>query len=169
MDALYTITSPITGERLLSKVWTREEAFSGPHVSRAPDLLLMLRDGGIISILDADEPIKPRSVPVGCHRMEGVFMAKGPGIRKGSVLDDLSILDVAPLLLYTTDIAVPEDFEGKVPETLFEAGYLERRPITWGGRSAIRSADDKNAYQQLFDAKAEAEMAAHLRALGYIE
>ena len=38
---------------------------------------------------------------------KGVFLAPGPGIRAGAELDELSILDVAPTLLYSLDVPIP--------------------------------------------------------------
>ena len=52
-------------------------------MERAPDLTLSIRDGGFVSILKSDVVLKPRPEVVGTHRPEGIFMAKGPGIRRG--------------------------------------------------------------------------------------
>jgi len=170
IEKAYGVTSQRTDEPLVSRIWTREEAFGGPYMSQAPDLTLMLRDGGLISILPSDESIKQRKEPYGAHRMEGVVIVKGPGIRRGESLDAVSILDVAPVLLYTLGLDIPENMEGHVPSGMFDSSYLKRHPIRVSGLSdSVAPAEQRDSDQVIFDAEAEAKLAGVLRALGYIE
>lgn len=169
IEELYRIHSPATGEQMVQRIWTREEAFTGPCAHLAPDLTLSLRDGGMISILASDTPIKPRQ-PSGTHRPEGIFIARGPGIRQGARLDQLSILSVAPLISYTLGLPVPEDMEGRVPVQVFEQSLLEQNPVVIGASSQqVPPATKKNNDETVYDAEAEAIIAARLRDLGYIE
>ena len=135
MADLMELTVPGTGEPVVSEIWTREEAFSGPQMSLAPDLTLGLRDGGLVSILPSQESITSRPEIAGAHRPEGVFMARGPGIRKGWTSSELSILDVMPSMLYCLDLPVPDDLEGHVPEEIFEPEVIRTRPVKTGWRS----------------------------------
>jgi predicted AlkP superfamily phosphohydrolase/phosphomutase len=168
--SLKSIVSPVTGEPLVRRIWTREEVFQGPLSHLAPDLTLDLRDGGLMSILKSDLPVKPRQQLSGTHRPEGIFIAKGPTIAKGKSIEARSILDVAPMLLYMLGIPVPEDMEGRTPEDAFQPWALEQRPIRKAGRSKVILSPEEEGRQRIkFDAEAEAEMAARLRSLGYIE
>jgi predicted AlkP superfamily phosphohydrolase/phosphomutase len=170
MDSLYTVTNPATGTRTVERIWTREEVFDGPYAHCAPDLTLSLRDGGLISILGSDSPVKLRDKPSGTHRPLGVFMAKGPGIQQGVTAAELSILDVAPILLYSLCLPIPHEMEGSVAEEIFYPSFMKGYPVHFGEypRSENFSRQDTED-KLLFDAEAEAEMAARLRALGYIE
>jgi hypothetical protein len=103
----------------------------------APDLTLSLRDGGFVSILKSDVILRPRPEVVGTHRPQGVFMAKGPGIRQGLSLPPLSITDVAPTLLYTLGLAIPKDLEGRVAAQILDPGALQRSPIVVGEPTQI--------------------------------
>ena len=170
IDSLYNLRCPGTNTRLVEQIWTREEAFDGPFLHRAPDLTLGLADGGLVSILGSDAPVKLREQPSGTHRPLGVFLAKGPGIQGGIRADELSILDVAPTLLHSLGMAIPEDMEGRVAEEIFEPSFLEEDPVRYGGVAApAEAAPPKTSDNIMFDADAEAEMAKRLRALGYIE
>jgi predicted AlkP superfamily phosphohydrolase/phosphomutase len=170
MESLYTLISPSTGEQVVTRIWTREEAFEGPYMHLAPDLTLSLRDGGMVSILASDMSVKPRREPSGTHRPEGIIISRGPGIRQGTTLNQIPILDVAPLLLYSLGLPVPEDMEGRVPAEVFEQSQLKRRPILVSGHSkSVAPAKEKKSVEVLYDAEAEAEVAARLRDLGYIE
>ena len=80
-------------------------------MDRAPDLTLRLSDHGFVSVLNAVQPVLHRREVVGTHRPEGVFIAGGPGVRSGELLPPMSILDVAPTLLYSLDLPVPGDLE----------------------------------------------------------
>ena len=169
MESLYTLKSPITGEQLVTHIWTREEAFAGPYMNLAPDLTLALRDGGLVSILASDMPVKSRSEPSGTHRPEGIIISRGPGIRQGIDLKQISILDCAPLLLYTLGMAIPEDMEGRTPTEIFEPSMLRSRPVSIGKIFTRAPVKEKSPSEVVYDAEAEATIAARLRDLGYIE
>ncbi|MBI4177273.1 MAG: alkaline phosphatase family protein [Candidatus Aenigmarchaeota archaeon] len=55
----------------------------------------------------------------GTHRIKGIFIASGKGVRKGVVVEDASLIDVAPAILGVFGIA-DENMEGKVPGGIFE-------------------------------------------------
>jgi predicted AlkP superfamily phosphohydrolase/phosphomutase len=168
MDQLRQLTDPATGGRVVSQIWTREEAFAGTQMDMAPDLTLSLRDGGFVSILKSDVVLKPRPEVVGTHRPEGVFMAKGPGIRQGLSLPALSLIDVAPTLLYTLGLPVPRDLEGRAAAQIFEPASLHKRPIDVGEPTQV-----PDAFPQWPDHKKDQEGEAHvlerLKQLGYVE
>lgn len=107
---------------------TREEAFPGAHMHRAPDLTLALRDHGFISVVRAEQPVRRRPWIDGTHRPEGVFIAGGEGIQAGLSLPPLSIMDVAPALLYSLDLPIPEDLEGRLASEIFEPSFIEATP-----------------------------------------
>ena len=97
------------------------------------------------------------------HRRFGVLIAAGPGVRQGTVLEDASILDVAPTVLAALGLPVALDLEGRVVQELFAAPL----PVTAVDRYQPTDAAAQAA------ASAEAspvddEMIARLRALGYI-
>ncbi len=159
--------SDVKGEPVIHRIWTREEAFAGAHMASAPDLTLSLRDGGLVSILPSDVLLKPRTETTGAHRPNGVLVAAGPGIRRGLALPSLSILDVAPLLLYTLGLPIPEDLEGRMPEGLFEPEYLLSHPVRFEAptkRPAAMAGSPDGINPQM-----QAEVIGQLRALGYME
>ena len=157
------------GERVVEQVWTREEAFGGPAGDTAPDLTLVMRDGGLISILPSEELVVKRDVVGGAHRPLGIFAARGPGIRKGVRLDESSILDIAPLVLYSLGLPVPEDFEGAMPsEKVYESSELARRPVDRAPASTPQQ-EAPDSSEPTMDEEDEAVIVERMRALGYIE
>lgn len=91
----------------------------------------------------------------GEHDVEGIFLARGPGIAPGR-LDPVPLFDLAPTILALLDLPAAADMPGR-------AVFGERRPRvpTW---QALAPADAAHA------AQGEAEVNEdQLRALGYIE
>jgi predicted AlkP superfamily phosphohydrolase/phosphomutase len=157
------------GEPVIAAVKTREEIFAGPAMHQAPDLTLTLRDGGLVSILNADAPWKPRVEPAGTHRYEGVLLVGGPGVRPGARLEARSILDVAPLLLHSLGLPVPDDLEGRFPDAAFSADWLGAHPVRREGRTHGPADGASEGAQIELDAGDEAMIADRLRQLGYLE
>ena len=125
-DELRQIPSLYDGKPLVRDVFTRDEVFQGPHHDAAPDLTLILSDGGLVSILPSAETVSRRPAVCGSHRPVGMFGARGPAIRPGFVANELSILDIAPTVLYSLGLPLPAELQGRVPEEIYRDGCLER-------------------------------------------
>jgi predicted AlkP superfamily phosphohydrolase/phosphomutase len=162
---LLKVRDPETGEPVVSRVSTRDQLFQGPAYRFAPDLTLELEDGGLISILSSPESVRRRPVPTGTHSPHGIFVAAGPEIRSGARVAPLSILDVAPLMLYALDMPLPADLEGQLPAEALQSEALALRPPRRRD-AAVRTAAVADV---ALDAAAEAEILDRLRALGYVE
>lgn len=162
---LESLVDEETGERIITQVRTREEAFPGAMMDEAPDLLLTLRDHGFVSIKNETPPVQKLDEIIGTHHPDGVFIAAGPGIRAGGMLEPRDIVDVAATLLYSLGLDVPEDFEGRVPESAFTADHLKANPVRKGEwtkapshlQTAAMSSDEKESLMR------------QLAALGYAE
>jgi hypothetical protein len=149
------------------EVLTREAAFPGPHRDLAPDLFLVLEDGAAVSILRSDALWTRRERPSGNHAWQGVFVAAGPGIAAGARLEELSIVDVAPLVLYSLDVPIPDDMSGRLPTELFTPGRIQRRPPAVASATAPSGAPAPAGVG--LDPDEEATIVSRLRALGYVE
>lgn len=172
--ALRTLRDPWSGRPVVAEVWPREELFRGPHVERAPDLLLelCLDDGYSYSLmpaasapggtgpwrrLDPSEYLgrKGRSLP-GSHRPRGLFVAAGPRVEPvGEV--EARMADATATLLARMDVALPHDAAGRV---LWEA-------IGDGGGAArtLPEAPPRRPTTRTDDAR----VVERLRALGYVD
>ncbi len=63
----------------------------------------------------------------GNHRDNGIFIARGPGIRAGARLDDLVLYDIAPLVLHLLDLPLSEAMPGELRRDMFEEGSIAAR------------------------------------------
>lgn len=168
-EKLRAITHPVTGKPLVSEVWTRQDAFAGPYEELAPDISIILDEGAAISILRSETVLRRRPEPKGSHRWEGILLARGPSIRQGVSVDELSILDVAPLILYALDLPVPLDMAGRLPEQVLRPDHLQRRPPQAMSVTPPRRAPEPAPEEFVYDADAEQTVLNRLRALGYVD
>ncbi len=141
-------------------------------MDRAPDLTLTLRDHGFVSIVNARDVVLPRARVAGTHHPHGVLLAYGPGIRRGAMTPTYNVLDVAPMMLHSLGLAVPDEYEGRVPEDLYEEEHLQRHPPlveTDVTAPEPQPSPAPAAGQPEMDEPEEALILERLKALGYIE
>jgi len=155
---------PDTGEPLIERVYTREEAFAGKNMDNAPDLTLALRDKGFVSVRRTNSYYAPRPAVLGTHHPEGVLIARGPGIRKGACTEPVSLMDVTPTALFAMGLDVPEDLEGRVLEELYLPEYIAARGPKRGTATAEAVAVMAAGAQD-----EDAQIIEKMKALGYLE
>jgi predicted AlkP superfamily phosphohydrolase/phosphomutase len=165
-EGLRRLRSPHDGRPVIAEVWTRERAFAGPFGATGPDVSLVLADGGTMSILPSETLVARRGEVHGHHRWEGIFIASGPGIRGGADVGELSIVDVAPLVLHRLGLPVPDDMSGRVPVEILEPEELRQRPPARAAAAAPPAVADADV---AMDGDEHAALLQRLRALGYVE
>jgi predicted AlkP superfamily phosphohydrolase/phosphomutase len=166
--ALMDLRDPDTGEPVVSAAYRREEIYTGPCVSQLPDVVFSLRDRPYLpsermAAQTIIEPLPPESSG-GRHHPSGVFLAAGPNIHRGAVLDDARLIDVAPTILYTLGLPVPEDMDGHVLTEVFTPEHLAANPV-WQGPPSIAPPP----VERYRDEQTDAVIAERLRALGYLD
>jgi predicted AlkP superfamily phosphohydrolase/phosphomutase len=170
MDALLVrCIDPETGKRLVTRVWTREEIFSGPRMKIAPDLTLRLRDHGFFSVRRSTRVHARRPLVLGTHHPEGVLMARGPGIRRGVRIDPVHLIDVAPTVLYNMDLDVPADLPGRPLTEMYRDSHVAARPVRRSLGAEAPPSITPVAARPPEAAPDESEILEKLKMLGYIE
>jgi predicted AlkP superfamily phosphohydrolase/phosphomutase len=164
---LYALKAPGSDEPVIQKVLTREEIFPGQAMESAPDLTLVLRDYGFVSIRNLAPVVVPRQEPSGTHHPDGVFMAAGPGIRPGVEGERLQITDVAAILLYSLGLPIPDDFEGRVPHACFQEDHLHAHPVHFG--PATQHIEDGEQKESTVSDSERRKILDQLAQLGYLE
>lgn len=166
-EKLTELTDPDTGKKVIEKVFKKENLYCGPYLDRMPDLLLVMARGyEPIGSFDRDNLFVSPARRTGTHRSEGIFLAMGDGIIKGKEIENASILDVCPTILYILDSPVPSDMDGKVLD-IFNPSYRAENPIRHIDVSSPTTMEvgESKAWA---DAE-EDEIKERLKALGYIE
>jgi len=155
------VRDPQTSMPVLAAVLRGEEVYPADRLARRPDLVLVPADGYEVSRqLNYKMSVARYASVGGSHRMDGVFIAAGPGVRPGRFSEPLGIMDVAPTLLAHHGVGIPDDVDGRVAGELFVAPPAARF-VSVDARAADAGAG--------LSADEEEIVAARLRALGYTE
>lgn len=175
---LMILKDPATHEGVVKNVYRREQIYTGPHVSRAPDLIVQWTDAGYHSVqrfgksedgVFSDElNLHQTNVRfTGHHRMEGIFAASGKGVKPDSSIRGARIIDIAPTVLYLLGLPVPSDMDGHILEDAFLPEYLCEHPGQFGSMSekGEGSAADFGGYSP----EENEQIAERLKNLGYID
>lgn len=152
------------GRPVFKKVLTKEEAFRGSSLDRAPDLIPVIDHS---QAPPAPERWKFRAVLPGisgAHSSRGIFIAAGPGVGRGRSLAGLDIIDITPTILYMLDHPLTRDMDGRVMKEIFRPELVRRRSTRREGFSLREPAKEKT-----YTRENEDEIIGRLRALGYID
>ena len=180
IEKLYQWHDPFTQEKVVERVFKREELFDGPHLDKTPDLLIMFhRQGGYgynhrqgflsqrtksIEVLTEKE-LRERARPNANHTLNGICLLRGPNIAAGVGLQDAEIKDVAPTILYLMGEPIPDDMDGRVLIEAIDPDYLTANPIEFTAAEGSPKDPDLVAY----DDHEHQTVQERLRDLGYID
>jgi predicted AlkP superfamily phosphohydrolase/phosphomutase len=163
---LEDLKDPATGERIITEIHKREDVFPGSAQGDAPDLQLVLRDFGFVSVKNVLPVVEKRNYVIGTHHPDGVFIACGPGIQEGKMLGRRHITDVTATLLYSLGLAVPSDFEGSVPAGMFTDAWKATHPILIGAPTLSGQGKQQT---ETMDEEEKQKIMEQLQMLGYME
>jgi len=167
MDAAPSVRNPINGEPVFEKTYCKEEMFSGHHAEELPDLILGCTRGEYTGFGHADfgsnQIVGPNVGQPGDHRMNGMLVMSGDGIRGGEIVENARIIDLAPTILCALGLPVPRDMDGEVLSEAFTGEALEARPVTYGEETS--SVEDGLAG---YTDDEEQKIKQRLRGMGYV-
>jgi predicted AlkP superfamily phosphohydrolase/phosphomutase len=165
----------VTGLPVVGTVFEKREIYHGPHLDRAPDLLIRWREDipihGLAGLKDPAQGEETRipgenpSVISGDHRVDGILFARGPFIRRGVRVENANLVDIAPTLLYAMKEPVPRDMDGRVVQELFEESFLRENEV----RLSEAGGDGTGGQDEGYSDQDEEVIAKRLKALGYLE
>jgi len=120
-EALLELEHPASGEKIVARATTAEEAFGRDHHPDVPDLMVLFRDDlGVIESCRSTRigtvriPLYTNRMPrTGDHTVESRLWAAGPGIGAGRRLPEGNVLDVAPTVLRLLGVAAPTAVDGR--------------------------------------------------------
>ncbi len=171
-EGLLSIEDPRTGAPVFAAALKRDEIYSGPAASLAPDLILDSWSAGYrvapAREAEGDVVIAPAALAgveaawSSDHRPIGIFAAGGPRIARGEGAE-LALYDVCPTSLALLEQPVPEGLDGRAAVAVLEPAFLGSNPVRTAGATGGRDASAE------YSAEEAAAVASHLKDLGYIE
>ena len=170
VQRLDDLKDPASKQPWVDQVFRREEIYNGDRVEDAADIAFLPKDMRYLPIGNADFTSNKLMVDAfgisGCHRMNGVLIARGAHIKHGYRAADASINDVTPTILHMMGQAVPDDMDGVLLTELIEAEYLAANPV-------VLTTTREKTVQALppeigLSTEENDEVMERLRSLGYI-
>lgn len=101
----------------------------------------------------------------GHHTEFGILIMQGPGVPRGGVIRDASILDVTPTLLALRGKPVSREIDGKVLNDAIDKEFLEEKPVNYVDSY---SSEDQRGVEVPFTAEELETLEAKLRDMGYL-
>ena len=178
-EKLSALEDPASGERMVQRVYRREELYHGNCVDKAPDLLATWKDfeyntrrgygtegdsllGSSLECSDVSDYSSLQKS--GTHHLKGIFIAKGPSIKNRASLAGARIIDLAPTILYLLGEPILGDMDGRIIEEIIQDDLLVTHPIR------VDSVDmDEAVGPSSYGEDEEQYIREKLRGLGYIE
>ncbi|MFQ6092049.1 MAG: alkaline phosphatase family protein, partial [bacterium] len=177
-ERLESLRDPDLDDKVVDRVVKREQIYHGPYVDRAPDLLVQWKGYSYYTSVRSDPTRHGLFGPcdhidsseyrhVGTHRLEGIFMAAGGGIREGGRIEGTEIGDLAPTLLYFLGQPVPRDMDGRVLKEMFTPDFWAQNRLKL---CEPLPDDDESSRPSVPYPQAEAsQVCQRLKGLGYLE
>ncbi len=164
---LKNLCDPQNGRHINGLVYTREEAFTGPFSSDAPDIIYLpqcdgYQAGNVIGFGSNTSFVNFTGFQAS-HSMDGIFMARGPEIKQGTSINDAAITDLAPTILHLMGLKVPDDMDGRILKEIFTNTYLTSNPIEYYTPSEVEEEKSERP-----ESKEEDAIKQRLKDLGYL-
>jgi predicted AlkP superfamily phosphohydrolase/phosphomutase len=152
----------------VKQVLAREEIYGGRFLGEMPDLYFLPSDPVQAVFGDfefsSNKVVEPASEAISAqHRMDGLFVAAGPGLRRGAEAKGLTVADIVPLVLYLMNLPIPRGLDGKLNTDILDETELLRRPPAYSEPDGAGGLADKP--RQATD---DESIKQRLKGLGYI-
>lgn len=170
IDRLQGLVDPETNASVVKAAFRREDLYRGNCLERVPDIVVVMAEGyeggsALSGPFVTPIPLDDLRRLSGAHRMDGVLIVRGPGIRQNGEVDGARIVDLAPTILYALGVPVPDQMDGRVLVDLFDSEHVVARPVErmdWMGEGI---GVEKSGLSE----EEESTIREKLRRLGYIE
>ncbi len=150
------------------RYYEHQDALIGEIVEAAGDdaLVMVLSDHGFLS--RSDRPDHPPDIELKAgawHRLYGIFMLAGPGVRLGP-LETVGLYDIAPTLIWLLGLPVPSDMPGRPVTAAMDDPTRAHLKVT--SIETYETAAPAGPGRPALPATSSEEILARLRSLGYI-
>jgi predicted AlkP superfamily phosphohydrolase/phosphomutase len=163
---LTDLTDSDTDEKVMEGVFSRQELYHGKHLNDAPDIVFLpKREYYALGQhnFPSNSWLEQTRVKTGCHTMNGVVMMIGEGVKAGIEINGARIIDLAPTVLGTLGIPIPDDMDGMFLQQAFSQDFLEKNPLRH-----TKTRSDKETKRVEFSDEEEQQIRKRLKDLGYI-
>lgn len=161
---LTDLQDPENGANIIQEVYRKETLYNGPYLNNIPDLIVKLNEkyecGANLEEIISTASKAGYKKWSGYHLPQGIFIASGPNIKKTQKVQDISIADVAPTIMYVLGEAIPKNMDGRVLSHIFDK---ETGDIRYGDIDYIELGKRRGVLLE------DKERKRALKALGYMD
>jgi predicted AlkP superfamily phosphohydrolase/phosphomutase len=172
---LTQLKHPQTGEPLIARVLNREEIYHGELSDNTPDLLLLPADFKYLAFGESEfasnKLVGPTLGHTGHHRLEGIGALIGPNVQVGAQIQNASLIDLAPTILFALGLPIPPDMDGRVLTEAFKAEFVNQQGIKYDTAAAVRTDPTTllvTGSGGTYSEEEEEEVTQRLADLGYV-
>lgn len=140
----------LASQGLSVQAFLSKKLYMGKYTRLLPDILFLVENGRVVVLQELNrlndplyrsDPFSPRHT--GSHRLEGFFAAWGKNVSKNNERVKVSIIDIAPTLIYLLDIPISKNIRGKPLTNIFnrsrepryvDPSYYARKRIAFRAR-----------------------------------
>jgi len=131
---LESLVDPQTEEKIIEKVYSKEEVYDGKYLDEAPDLIIDQAKGVHITGGVGNKNVFSHSKKWRAENKKwGLFAAHGPDFKSGIEIRNTSILDMAPTILHMFGIPIPRGMDGRALNEIFhQKSAIAQRKVVYG-------------------------------------
>lgn len=165
--ALGELKDPDAEQPVVGPVWLGREIWQGQYADQAPDLFFFTKDYQYkamgLSDFGSNQVFEELYGTHAHHHMDGVFMLRGPGVRRGARIEDARLVDLAANILHLLGVPVPQGLDSRILSQAF-TGDLAERPVVYERADDAEGGPDGTVYTP----EEEQALTEMLRDLGYV-
>jgi len=168
IEKLKKLEDPLVNGKVVGKVFKKEEIYSGRYLDRAADIIFLPRRAEMLAFADfefsSNRLLEQPYAISGTHRMNGILLVAGKNIRKRVRIQGAAITDIAPTILCSLGLPIPDDMDGRVLTEIFNEDFLAASPIQY---SSVSRTERRGRSEYSRDE--EKEIVERLKSLGYLK
>ena len=155
------------GKQVKSTVIKRDEAYNGPYFEEMPDITYLPMDGRCLAVnlagFTSNKVFTDNKILSGNHYLHGIFLACGEPFAAGKEAENMSIYDIAPLVLHVLDEGIPDDMDGRIHDEIYKKEFLEALPPRF-----VEAVQQDGRADRFMSEEDEEDIKKKLRDLGYL-
>jgi len=164
-DKLLNLTDPENGLKVIKNVYFKEEIFKGKHLAEAPDIVIEPSEFYYLG-REKGKNLAKLEWATGDHDRDGIFIAHGKDICENNKIVGQNITDIAPTVLYSLGLPIPDDMDGKVLVNTFKKEFLDKNKII---SEHVKDDRPSGSDRSVLGKKEQNELEEKLKGLGYLD
>lgn len=144
--SLKNLKDPSGGNYINKEIYFSEQIYHGPWVNSGPDVVALpdtfYRYIGYKANAELGVLMELKDNEFNAyHESDGVLILYGNNIKNNIKIDNASLMDITPTLLYLFNNNIPEDIDGRVISESIQEEYRSNNPPVFSGHSVSYPRD----------------------------